>query len=392
MCISRICSVVIALLAVAALPCRAATQDAVCDSTVIFGSVNRLLQARNYEGAALALDQLHRCPSLTPIETFQMGWFYGRARHFSTALKIFNTVSADVPDRLTHQYAIALSKFELEDYRGAVDGLKALPPGELDAKCANLLAVSYSKLGLYRDAYATLAKQTQKDPHDLSAYLNLVTVCAESGSFEQAAEVASKATQLFPQSSEAFVVKGAANVLLGRLDQAYGDFSTAVHLNPARPDTRFFLALTDYKQGKFADAVTVLQAANKEGLADSDLHYLLAECLLKLNATNTAEAIAELNRAIELNGNSVSARTLRGRLMLETGHPNEAVKDLELASRLDPESHSASYNLARAYRAVGKADQARILFQRLRGQTADALTALSDQKLNSALAGKDAQP
>lgn len=392
MCISWVRSAIVALLAVTALPCRATTQNAVCDPKTTFENVNGLLQTRHYEEAARVLDQLHRCPSLSALETFQMGWLYGRARHFDTALKVFHAVPDDIPDRLTHRYAIALSKFELADYRGAVDGLKDLPPGDLDAKCANLLAVAYSKLGLYREAYAILTQQTQRDPHDVSAYLNLVTVCAESGNFEQAAEVASEATRLFPQSSEVFVVKGAANILLGHLDQAYSDFSRAVHLDPARPDTRFLLALTDYKQGKFSDAVAVLQAANKEGLVDSDLHYLLAECLLKLNATNTAAVIAELNRAIEINGNSVSARTLRGRLLLEAGHPKEAVGDLEFASRHDPESRSASYNLARAYRALGKTDQARILFQRLRGQTADALTALSNQKLNDALAGKGAQP
>lgn len=385
-------SAIVVLLGLTALPCCATPQNADCDATAIFASVSSLLQNRNYEAAARALDELHQCPHLSAIQTFQMGWLYGRARHFNTALKIFHSVSEDVPDRLTHRYAVALSQFELADYRGAADSLKDLPPGDLDAKCANLLAVSYSKLGLYREAYAVLTHETQKDPHGLSAFLNLITVCAESGSFERAAKVASEATRLFPQSSEVFVVKGATNILLGHLDEAYSDFSTAVHLDPARPDTRFFLALTDYKQGKFSDAVTVLQAANKEGLVDSDLHYLLAECLLKVNVADTASAMAELNRAIDLDGNSVSARTLRGRLLLEAGHPKEAVTDLEFASHRDPESRSANYNLARAYRALGKTDQARLLFQRLRGQTADTLTTLSDQKLNNALAGKGAQP
>ncbi len=389
--INWVCSAIVAMVALTAAPCLATTQNAECESKKTFKNIKSLLQNRNYDQAARILDALRQCPNLSPIETFQMGWFYGRARHFNAALKIFHSVPEDIPDRLTHQYAIALSKFELADYQGAANVLKSLPSGALDAKCTNLLAVSYSKLGLYRDAYAALTQEIQKDPHDLSARLNLVTVCAESGSFDQAAQVASAATRLFPQSSEVFVVEGAANSLLGRLDQAYGDFSVAAHLDPARTDARFFLALMDYKQGKFSEAAAVLKGADKEGLVDSDLHYLLAECILKLHPTEAAAAIAELNRAIELDGNSVSARTLRGRLMLETGHPKEALADLELASRQDPDSRSAIYNLARAYRVLGKADQARVLFQRLRGKTEDTLTTLSDQKLNDALAGKEAQ-
>jgi tetratricopeptide (TPR) repeat protein len=388
---NRLKSAVFVVIALSPWPCRA-TQNTVCDSNVIFENINGLLRVKNYDGATKALDRLHQCPSLSAIESFQMGWLYGRARHFDTALKIFRFVPENVPDRLTHQYAIALSKFELADYHGAADALKDLPSAALDAKCVNLLAVSDSKLGLHREAYSILIQETQKDPHDLSAFLNLVTVCAEGGNFEKAAQVASEATRLFPQSAEVFIVEGAANILLGHLNEAYADFSTAVSLDLNRPDTRFFLALTDYKDGKYSGAVDVLRAAIQAGLVDSDLHYLLAECLLKVNAADTAAAIVELNRAIKLDGNSVSARTLRGKLFLEKGDAKEALSDLEFARSHDPESRGASYNLARAYRALGKEDQARAMFQQLRGQAADGLKTMSDQKLNDALTGGAAQP
>lgn len=374
-----------------AWPCHAA-DSAICNPRATFANVSALLQSKNYDAASQVLDKLHQCSGLSAAENFQMGWLYGRARRFNTALKIFRSVQADVPDRLTHQYAIALSKFELADYRGVADALKDLPSDTLDAKCVNLLAVSYSKLGLLQDAYTVLIQETQKDPHDLSAFLNLVTVCTEGGNFEKAAQVAFQATRLFPQSAEVFIVEGAANILLGHLQEAYANFSTAVSLDPSRPDARFFLALTDYKEGKYIDAVTFLRAAIQAGLVDSDLHYLLAECLLKVNATDTAGAMAELNRAIEFDGNSVSARTLRGKLLLERGDAKGAVADLEFARQHDPESRGASYNLARAYRALGKEEQARALFQQLRGQTADALKTMSDQKLSDALTGRGAQP
>lgn len=384
------CKVAVAFV-LAAWPCLA-TDSAICNAAGTFEKVTGLLQNKNYDGASQLLDKLRNCPELSATETFQTGWLYGRARRFDTALKLFRFVPAEVPDRLTHQYAIALSKFELADYHGAADALSELPPDALDAKCMNLLAVSYSKLGLLQEAYSVLIQETQKNPHDLSAFLNLVTVCAEGGNFEKAAQVASQATRLFPESAEVFIAEGAANMLLGHLGEAYANFSTAVSLDPSRPDTRFFLALTNYKEGKYIDAVTVLRAAIQGGLVDSDLHYLLAECLLKVNAADTASAITELNRAIKLDDNSVSARTLRGKLLLEKGDAKEAVPDLEFANHHDPDLRGASYNLARAYRALGKEDQARALFQQLRGQTADALKTMSDQKLSDALTGRGAQP
>ena len=311
---------------------------------------------------------------------------YGRARHFAAALENFNAVPETVPDIVTHNYAVALSKFELADYQGVIDVLKNLrAKAELDIKSANLLAVSCSKLGLYLDAYSVLTQDIHDHPEDLPAYLNMITVCAEGGDYAKAATVASEANRLFPQSAEVLIVRGAAYILLGHLDEAQKDFTSAAGMAPQSAEPRFFLALAEYKLGQYAKAVSVLQSAISEGITDSDLHYLMAEALLKIDPVDQRKAIAQLTRAIELNSNSVSARTLRGRLLLESGRTKEAVADLQLASRLDPTSRSAVYNLARAYRAEGKTAEAQSLFEGLRSETGDTLTEMGDKRLNEAL-------
>src|SRR5690348_7561733 len=153
-----------------------------CNHAALFGQIDQLLSEKKYDQATQALDQLRNCSGLTPLETFQAGWLYGRARHFDKALEVFHHIASDVPDPLTHGYAVALSKFELSDYHGAINTLEALSASGLaDTKSANLLAVSYSKLTLYKQAYEVLNKQIAKDPNDLSTYLNLVTVCTEGG-------------------------------------------------------------------------------------------------------------------------------------------------------------------------------------------------------------------
>ncbi|HEY3940039.1 MAG TPA: tetratricopeptide repeat protein [Bryobacteraceae bacterium] len=382
----RLLALLAPALCVTQLLCQPAPPSAECHAEAVFERVSHLLQSRQYEDAAKALNKLQQCSSLPAIDRFQIGWLYGRARHFHTALKAFDSVPKNVPDLVTHQYAVALSKFELADYRGASEVLKSLQSqSAFDPKCANLLAVSYSKLGSYQDAYAVLAQDIHSHPDDLNAYLNLITVCAESENFAKAAEMATEASRLFPQSSEVFVARGAADTLLGHLAQAREDFTTAAHVAPNAGEPRFFLALTEYKLGKYSDAVAILRSALADGIVDADLQYLMAECLLKLDPTATQKVLEQLNRAIELNSNSISARTLRGRLLLEAGQTKEALVDLELANRLDPTSRSAKYNLARAYRAEGRTDEARSLFNRFRSQTGDTLKELGDKRLNQAL-------
>ena len=364
-----------------------------CNAPSVFEKVKPLLQSKQFEDAAKLLDQLQGCQNLSALETFEAGWLYGRARKFATALQYFNRVPQDVPDPLNHGYAIALSKFELADYKGASEALTGLQSkGLCDAKCINLLAVSYAKVGMYERAYDVLAQERGKNPEDLFAYLNLVTLCAEGGNLERAAEIAAKTVQVFPRRSEAYVVLGAAHTLLGLLSKAHEDFSNAVRLAPDKPQPRFFLALTDYKQGRFPNAISELRAAYDAGIVDSDLHYLMAECLLKADPANQQAALKELDQALELNGNSVSALTMRGRLQLADGHSKEALADLERANRQDPESRSAAYALARIYRELGRTGEANELFKRFRAPTADTLSELSDRKLNGAFTENGAEP
>ncbi|HEX7362693.1 MAG TPA: tetratricopeptide repeat protein [Bryobacteraceae bacterium] len=383
--IRRACATALPLFYVVA-SVSAAQKAKTCDVASAVQQANGLLKQSQYQAVARALDRLHRCRGLSALEQFQIGWLYGRANRFDTALKIFNSVPENVPNRLTHGYAVALSTFELGNYKGAVAVLTNLQAaGRFDGKCANLLAVSYSKLGLYKDAYPVLAAEIEKNPNDLKAYLNLITVCAAGGDLPKAAQIALRATHVFPHSAETFIVLGAANIQLGHLHQAYGDFQAAVRLSPHSGEARFFLALTDYKQDKFSGALAILHSAVKQGVENSDLHYLMAECLLKAAPDDSSAIIAELNRAIKLNKNSVPARTLRGRLFLQAGHPKQAITDLETAIRDDPDSTSAVYNLARAYRAVGKSQEAKALFKKVRKSNSTSIDELSERRLTEAL-------
>lgn len=377
---------------------NASPTAASCNAGQIFARVDEQLKNKRYEEARAALDSVRSCPSLSNIEKFNLGWLYGRSRDFHTALTIFNLLPADVPDPLTHQYAIALGQFELGDYKGAVETLNtAQQRGTLDSKSANLLGVAYSKLGLYQDAYPVLAEELRRDPHDLLAYLNLVALFADSDDYEDAAKVATRATSVFPENSEVFVVLGAADTLRGDYNKAHDDLEKAVQLSPQLAQPRFLLAVSDYKGRDFTKAAKEIKEALSSGIDDSDLHYLLAECLFELDSTKEQAILSELNRAIALNPRNVSARTMRGRMLLEQHHAQEAVADLELAHQVDPNSHSATYALARAYTAVGRKDEAKALFSSLSGQVSQDLKnqrnmeitdALNERKLKQILSGE----
>ena len=399
----RMQHIVILVIVFTPVMCYGSQPPKVCNAQGTFKYADTLLKQKNYEQAKVALDRLHNCQGLSVIDTFNLAWLYGRAHDFKTALQVFQSISPNVPDPLTHAYAVALTQFELGDFNGTVHTLTTLQSqGKFDTKCRNLLGVAYSKLGLYQQAYPLFTKELQDNPHDLFAYLNLVTLFADTGNFTKADDIANQAVQVFPDNSEIFVVRGSIHTLLGKLNEAHSDFATAAKLAPTQADPRFFLALSDYKQGNFVHAENELQLAIASGIVDADLHYLLAECIRRIDPANSKEALRELDRAIAIDGRSVSSRSLRGKLLLEQGHPKRAVTDLKVALQIDPGSRSAIYNLARAYSALGETEEAKTMYKQLSTHAgneansttavnADSLNELSEQRLKQTLAGSRSQ-
>ena len=365
-----------------------------CTPDKTFAEIGMLLLKQDNVDAKRQLRGLEACSRLSPIQRFNVGWLYGKAHDSADALRIFKSVQGDVPDRLTHGYALALASFEIGQYQEAIDTLTALrSEGVFDAKCADLLGVSYSKLDKYQDAYDVMAEDIRQNPSNPFGYFNLIALFVDTSEMDKAKEVADKAIAAFPQSIEALSMRGSIELFENQPDDAYRDFAGAAQLAPKAPDPPFFMALVNYRQSKFDEAEKVLKSAIAAGIADSDLHYLMAECLLRKDATATTPVLTELNEAITLDPRSVPARILRGSTLLEAGRAREALVDLRIARKLDPtprrDTRNTTYLLGRAYAALGERRNAKAQFAQVRQQLGnsktDALDQLSEQKIKAAL-------
>jgi len=372
----------------------AAQKQKPCLPDKTFTRVGVLLEQQDYQTAKALLHELEFCSHLSPIQRFNVGWLYGKAHDSAGALRIFESVQPEVPDRLTHAYAIALAEFDLAQYQASVDTLIALrSKGIFDAKCADLLGVSYSKLDKFQDAYDVMVENIRQNPSNPYAYFNLIALFVDTSEMDKAAQVANKAVAALPQNADALSMRGSIELFRNQTDDAYRDFTAAAQLSPRAPDPPFFMALVNYRQSKFDEAERVLRNAIASGVADSDLHYMLAECLLRIGSRNLTAVLAELDHAIQLNPSSVPARSLRGATLLEVGRPQDAVADLKLVRELDPnpqrDTRNTTYLLARAYAAVGRRDEANALFAQVGRQYSsnktDTLNRLSERKMRAAL-------
>ncbi len=361
--------------------CNAATQDT-------FLTSERLIQRHDYSEAIRNLDGLLSCGDLTDAQKFQAGWFYGQAHEFVKALHLFEAVPENIPDRVTHHYALALVQTETNDFAGAVASLEPLldDPGFL-SKQLNLLGVAYSKTTQPAKAAAAFERAIRIDPADPAGYFNLTTLLCEHGALRECLDAARHTASVFPKLSEAQLIFGAALVENGRLADSRPAFLAARELDPNAAEPVFFLALADYQAHDYAAAIQSLRASMTSGLRDADLSYLLAASLVQQGNGSSPEVAAELDRALTLNPHSAAALALRGKLNVQRHEYVAAISDLESALKQDPQSQTALYLLARAYQALGRSDEAQALRKRMTLSSDDGVAKLAADRSISVLAG-----
>ncbi len=362
------------------------------DSIAQLRDASALLKAGKAAEALIQLDRIRNGSRVSPIESFQLGWLYGQARKYQTAIEIFRSVPEDIPDLLSHNYAIALSYFNLGQYRKTVDLLsEAKGRGLTDAKAANLLGVAYAQLGEAEQAYASLRDGLGKDPADVTGYLNLVTLSVEYRNSLLAEKIATRGIEAFPAAMQLYVSRGAVRMQQGNTVSAREDFRRAVDLSPNNADACFFAALLEYQAGRYMEAIAILRRAARNGVADPDIHYLLAESLLRASPDEPGRALRELDRAIEIDRRSVPALVLRAKLKLHAGLAAQAILDLELARQVEPESRSVLYNLGKAYRQSKREMEARRLFEKIQHENTDSIAETSRKKLDKILVERSPQ-
>lgn len=354
--------------------------------------IDQLLRTGQRSEATVRMDALRARGGLTPRQTFALAWLYGRLSRFQTALKLFESLPEGQPRTGDRDYAIALCQFNLRQYNAAIRTLRSMQQrGVADRDAVHLLAVAYDQTNQPAQAYDILRADLLQHPTDLNGYLNLITLCVNHRNNELAIKVATRGLKQLPNSYELYSSRAAVLDMEGRQPEAIADYRTAIRLQPKRPDDYFSLALIQYHQGDYAAASRTLNTAIQADIADSDIHYLLAECIHAQHGS-AASALQEVTEALRLDPSSAPALTLRGQLELQQDDTQFAIRDLERARTLAPQSNEVAYNLARAYQKAGRRQEARHLFQQVQTKSQDLNTSLQHKKMIQILVENPAQP
>jgi tetratricopeptide (TPR) repeat protein len=308
------------------------------------------------------------------------------------ARKAFVRVVAIAPAHVNANVQLARIALDRKMPSEALHYLQALPAGEVakDPRLNLAMGVALAGAGKYERAERYLAAAVEASPDNFEALYDLGLAASHAGHDERARDVLQKALALQPENANVMYDLAAVDARMNRKQAALELLARAARIAPDRPDVLFLLAHTAADLGYFADAVKTWdqylklrpedEAARREhafadtavgenaesGLADLRAyvrkhpgdavgHYELAMAEI---VTDRAETAKELDRALSLKPDLVSARVTRGLLHYREGKPEAALADFEFAAKRDPENPGVLDRLGEVYLALGRTQDA----------------------------------
>ncbi len=185
--------------------------------------------------------------------------------------------------------------------------------------------------------------------------------CAKYRNPELALEILDLGLSRLPQSCRLLIQKG---ITLGqgqRYEEARGAFSEAMGLTPDHAIALTALAVSLILSEETPEALKILEAGVARFPDDFYVHYMYGFALDRARVEGAGPDGQELakrhfKRSIELHDGFPSAYYRLGKLLAENDL-DEAMLNLEIAVRLDPQLTAAKYQLGQLYWDSGRSEE-----------------------------------
>ncbi len=343
------------------------------------------------------------------------------AARYDDAQKAYETLRQLTPGTAEVHARLGLIYFQQGKFGDAISSLREairLKPGLPNTDA--LLGMSLSELGRFEEALPAVTKAFAQSADPVlrrMAGLHLQRIYTGLARDRDAVDVALKLSRLYPDDPEVLYhsgrlfanfaylqtmrlaavapdsvwlhqAAGEANESQGLYDAAIREYQQVLSAAPRRPGIRFRIgrALLERSNHETSsdDARHARQAFEEELALDptnANAAYELAEMHRKAGELEPARKLFE--QAVTNYAAFEHARVGLARTLIALGQPAEALPHLQTVLKVNPENEVAYYQLAQAYRALGKtAEQEKALgeFNRVRGLAARRTTAVPETK------------
>jgi predicted Zn-dependent protease len=250
--------------------------------------------------------------------------------------------------------AYALGQTSLQLGRQKASALEALDPH--GSKLLLLASDQYRLQGDTARADAALAESKKRLE---SAPADAATAAKEEQLYQEAKAFESKAKESFqsilqtaPDSYRAHEIMADSLVAMQQQERAIPEYESVIRANPTLPGVHESLSQCLVTTGHFKEALAALRTEQTlSPVASARLLTRIGQVQMALG--ETTEAATSLRSALKDSDTPDQAYLLLARVLLQQGNAQESIPLLQHYLSVDPNSSTAYYQLARAYRITG---------------------------------------
>ncbi|WP_263353024.1 tetratricopeptide repeat protein [Acidicapsa acidisoli] len=296
-----------------------------------------------------------------------LGFLEGRQEHYKEAVPLYRKAFALDPAMPGLKMNLGLALFKSGALREAIDIftplLKSASPSSPEAlRLTTLIGIARYGLGEYAAAVPALKEATAADPQDLPFRLMLAQSCLASKQYPCVLDTYHEILLLNAESAEADMLAGEAMDEMKDHAGAIQQFRAAVKADPKVPNVHFGLGYLLWSQGQYDEAAPEFQAELANVPDSVQAIAYLADAQVQLGNVDAARPLIE--RAIRLDSAMELPHLDLGILNADAGHREDALGELKIATKLNPNDVNAHWRLARLYQAMGRKDEAKVEFDK----------------------------
>lgn len=219
----------------------------------------------------------------------------------------------------------------------------------------SLLGAIACQSGAYERAVTLLSKATSINPNVAPAHSNLAVALRELKRFKEALISCDKAIALKPDYVEAYYNRGLTLEELGRIENALSSFDKALSLKPS-PEVYYSRGNALRELGRFRDALLSYENAIALNPTFAEAHFNRGNALKELGRPQ--EALVSYERAIALKPGFAEVHHNRGVVLNELGRLDESLVSYERVVALQPDNADAYFERSVVLRKLGQLNRA----------------------------------
>ena len=245
----------------------------------------------------------------------------------------------------------------------AIENMPAVD-NQVKASAAGIAGLSYEALGSRDEAIRNLKLAIQLAPQQENSYLALAYLYEKTEEFKAAVEVLQQGRQRMPAAKALLLPLGNNLVWAGQNDEGIKVLIEIIRNAPDTPEAYVRLAEAHRKMGRAEQEIRALHDLERVKPDYPMLHVLRAQAMRTMESPDYRQILQELATAEKSTPNDADIFYLRGKTYIDLNQYPEAIAALERAIELRPLDPGAYYQLGLLFRKTGNTSLAREMMER----------------------------